>query len=86
MRESAVTLKKPQKRYLARNFKHMTFFFWIENYLNTITYTKKCWVQRFVPNKSSLNHFMRESSKNVKKTSKAQLSKKFKAYDYCVRL
>ena len=53
------TVKKPKKRNLARNFKQMTVLF-DYNQFNTITYTIRYCVPRFVPNKQILNHFMRE--------------------------
>ena len=58
------TLKKPQKCNIARNFKHMTIVFDSID-LKTIIYTKQCCVPSFVANKLSLNHFVRESSKNA---------------------
>ena len=56
--------KKPQKRNIAHNIKHMTNVF-DSNLFHTIIYTKYCCVPSFVPNKPSLKHFMRESVKNT---------------------
>ena len=58
------TLTKPQKRNLARNFKHMTIIY-DSNHFNPIIYLKLCCVTSLVENKQSLNHFMRESAKNA---------------------
>ena len=58
------TLKNPKIGNLARNFKHMTIVL-DSNHFSTIIYTKSCRVPSFVPNKPSLNHFMRENAKNA---------------------
>ena len=84
MRESAKNAKKPQKRNFACNFKHMSIVF-DPNHFYTIPYNKLYCVPNSLPNKPSLNHFLRESGKNTKKTSKAQLCTQFQAYDYCFR-
>ena len=55
-------LKKPQRRSLARNIKHITIFL-DSNHLKI--YTKKCCVPNFIENKPSFNNFMRESAKNA---------------------
>ena len=64
--------KKPQKRNLAINFKHITIYFDSKNF-KTITYKKQCCAPSFVPNKTSLHHFMRENAKNAKQPQKRNL-------------
>ena len=67
MRESAKKhKKKPLKSNYALNLKQMNIVF-DSNAFNTIIYTKECAVQSFVPNKPSLNHFIRECAKTLKK-------------------
>ena len=69
VRESAKNAIQRQRCNFACNFMHMSIIF-DSNYLNTIIYNKLNHVPSFVPKKPSLKHFMRESPKNAKKTSK----------------
>ena len=73
MRESAKNAKQPQKRNFACNFMHMSIVF-DSNHLNTIKYNKLYCVLSFVPNKTSLNHFVRESAKNAEQPQKRNLA------------
>ena len=84
MRESAKSAKQPQKRNFACNLKNMSIVF-DSNHFHTITYNILYCIPSFVPNKPSLNHFMRECRNMLKKTSKTQRCMQFKAYDYCFR-
>ena len=77
MRESAKKLKKPLKRILAGNIKHMTIVFG-SNHFNTILYIKKRRVPFFVATKRSMNHFMRERDKNAKKPQRCNLAHNIK--------
>ena len=59
-------IKKPSKRNLACNLKHIKIFL-NSNHFNTIIYIKHCCVPSYTPNKPSLNYFMRESAKKALK-------------------
>ena len=72
MRENVKNAKQPEKRNFVGNFKHMSIVYG-SNHFNTIKYNKLYCVPSFAPNKPSLEHFMRESGKDTKKTSKPQL-------------
>ena len=66
IRESAKSVKQSQKRNLACNLKHRSIVF-DSNHFNTITYNKLYCIPSFVPNKTRLNQFVRESAKKAKK-------------------
>ena len=74
MRETTENAKKLQKRNLARNIKHMTIVF-DSNHLNTIFQTKYYCVPKILPNKPSLNYFIRERTKNAYKPQKHNLAR-----------
>ena len=71
MRES---VKSAKKRNLACIFKHMTIVFNSKQF-KTIICTKWFRMQSVMPNKPSVDYYMRESANNTLKTSKTQLSK-----------
>ena len=76
-RKSLKRLKKPRKRNLVRNFKHMTIVF-DSNHFNRITYAYQCCVPSFVANKPSFNRFARKCPKGLKKPKHCYLSRNFR--------
>ena len=62
-------IKKLNKSNIARHLKNMTKIF-TSIYLNTIIYTKECCFPCLLPNKPSMNHFMRERAIKAKKNFK----------------